>query len=160
MIPNHRTVSLFRTVSSSTFIMSDVQSIYIPSSNSGLIAGGQNLSNRQTVFFTSVDPMNKKHKDPEKIDLEAPRLAQYLHKVWKRHQDAVYWVDINLALKKGSTFYQTRSNAIILHETLPAYCTPKAIVMKSEEIIYQEVYGSLRPPPTISYKESRSGEDW
>ena len=28
----YRTVSLFRTVSSSTFIMSDVQSIYIPSS--------------------------------------------------------------------------------------------------------------------------------
>ena len=27
--------------------------------NSGLIPGGQNLSKRQTVFFTSVDPMNK-----------------------------------------------------------------------------------------------------
>ena len=26
--------------------------------NSGLIPGGQNLSQRQTVFFTSVDPMN------------------------------------------------------------------------------------------------------
>ena len=32
LIPLHRTMSLFRTVSSSTFIMSDVQSIYIPSS--------------------------------------------------------------------------------------------------------------------------------
>ena len=26
------------------------------------------------------------------------------------------WVDINLALKKGLKFYQTRSNAIILHD--------------------------------------------
>ena len=43
--------------------------------NSGLIQGGQNLSKRQTVFFTSVDPMNKEHKDPNNIDLEAPRLA-------------------------------------------------------------------------------------
>ena len=43
--------------------------------NSGLILGGQNLSKRQTVFFTSVDPMNKEHKDPDMIDLEAPRLA-------------------------------------------------------------------------------------
>ena len=32
LILHYRTLSLFRTVSSSTFIMSDVQSIYIPSS--------------------------------------------------------------------------------------------------------------------------------
>ena len=30
---------------------------------------------RQTVFFTSVDPMNKEHTDPNNMDLEAPRLA-------------------------------------------------------------------------------------
>ena len=35
--------------------------------NSGLISGGQNLSRRQTVFFTSVDPMHKERKDPEEI---------------------------------------------------------------------------------------------
>ena len=46
--------------------------------NSGLIPGGQNLSNRQTVFFLPVDPMDKNHKDPDTIDLEAPRLAQYM----------------------------------------------------------------------------------
>ena len=43
--------------------------------NSGLIPGGQILSKRQTVFITSVNPMNKEHKDPDEIDLEAPRLA-------------------------------------------------------------------------------------
>ena len=69
--------------------------------NSGLILGGQNLSNRQTVFFLPVDPMDKEHKDPDTIDLEAPRLAQYMLKTWKKHQNMVYWVDINLALKKG-----------------------------------------------------------
>ena len=37
--------------------------------NSRLIPGGQNLSKRQTVFFTSVDPMNKEYKDPDTIDL-------------------------------------------------------------------------------------------
>ena len=62
--------------------------------NSGLVPGGQILSNRQTVFFLPVDPMDKEHKDPEKIDLKAQRLAQYMHKAWKRHQDTVYWVDI------------------------------------------------------------------
>ena len=60
--------------------------------NSGLIPGGQTLSKRQTVFFTSVDPMNKEHRDPNKIDLEAPRLAWYHQKKWKKHQNTVYWV--------------------------------------------------------------------
>ena len=44
--------------------------------NSGLIPGGQNLSNRQTVSFLPVDPMDKERKDPDTIDLGAPRLAQ------------------------------------------------------------------------------------
>ena len=55
--------------------------------------------------------MDKTHKDPDVIDLSVPRRAQYLQKAWKRHQDAVYWVDINIAIKKGLTFYKTRSNA-------------------------------------------------
>ena len=45
--------------------------------NSGLTLGGQNLSKRQTASFTSVDPMNKEYRDPDKIDLDAPRLAWY-----------------------------------------------------------------------------------
>ena len=81
---------------------------------------------RQTVFFLPVDPMDKNHKDPETIDFSVPRRAQYLHKAWKRHQDAVYWVDINLALKKGLKFYQTRSNAIILHQNTPSLLHPES----------------------------------
>ena len=93
--------------------------------NSGLIPGGQNSGReRQTVFFTSVDLMNKEHTDPDVIDLEAPRLAWYHQKKWKKHQNTVCWVEIKLAPKKGCKFYQTRSNAIILYDTLPAYCIP------------------------------------
>ena len=49
-------------------------------------------------------------------------------------------------------FCQTRSNAIIFYDTLPAYCISIVVVMESEEIIYQKVYVSPRPPPKISYK--------
>ena len=80
--------------------------------NNGLVPGGQNLSRRQTVFFLPVDPRDESHRDPEYIDFSVPRLARYLHSAWKRHQDAVFWVDIDLAIKEGLTFYQTRSNAI------------------------------------------------
>ena len=123
--------------------------------NSGLILGGQNLSKRQTVFFLLVDPMDKEHKDTEKIDLEAPRLARYMHKAWKKHQNTVYWVDIKIAQKKGLKFYQTRSNAIILYNTLPAYCIPKVVRMKAAEIIYEKVYESPRQSPKISLRH-----DW
>ena len=112
------------------------------------------MSKRQTVFFMPVDPMDKEHKDPYEIDLEAPRLAWYKQKTWKRHQDTVYSVDIKLAQQKGLKFYQTRSNAIILHDTLPAYCIPKAIMMESGEIIYEIVCASFRPPPKISFKDN------
>ena len=73
----------------------------------------------------SVDPMIKEHRDPNNIDLEAPRLAWYHEKKWKNHQDTVYWVDIQLAQQKGLKFYETRSNAIILYGTFPACCIPK-----------------------------------
>ena len=123
--------------------------------NNGLIPGGQNASKRQTVFFLPIDPRDKGHKDPENIDLNVPRRAQYLHSAWKKHQDAVCWVDINLAIEKGLTFYQTRSNANILQETLPAYCIPKVVRLKTGEVLYEKAYMSPRPPPKISLRR-----DW
>ena len=108
---------------------------------------------RQTIFFTAENPMHKNHQDPQEVGLTKPRLASYKQK-WKVHQDTVYWVDVQLTQRKGLKFNQTRSNAVILYDTLPACCISKAIVMKSEDIIYQKVYVSPRPPPTISYKDN------
>ena len=99
--------------------------------------------------------MDKNQKDLDTIDLNVPRHAHYVHKAWKRHQNTVYWVDINLALKKGLKFHQTRSNAIILHATVPAYCIPKVVRMETGEVINEKVYASPRPPPKISLKH-----DW
>ena len=59
------------------------------------------MSRRQTVFFLPIDPRDTDHKDPEHIDFSVPRRARYVHSAWKRHQDAVFWVDIDLAIKKG-----------------------------------------------------------
>ena len=86
-------------------------------------AGGQNSSKeRQTVFFTAVNLMNKDHRDPQELDLTKPRLASYKQK-WKRHQDTVYWVDMQLAQQKGLKFYQTRCNAIACLPWVPE-CLP------------------------------------
>ena len=117
--------------------------------NNGLKLGGQNSSKRQTVFFLPIDPRDKSHKYFEKIDLDVPRRAQYLHNAWKKHQDAVYWVDIDLAIRKGLTFHQTRSNAIIFQGILPAYCIPKVVRLKTWEVLYEKAYKSPRPQPKI-----------
>ena len=84
--------------------------------------------------------MNKEYRDPNTVDLKAPRLARYLQTAWKKHQNIVYCVDIKLAQQKGFKFYQTRSNAIILYDTLPGHCIPKAIMMETGEIIYEKEY--------------------
>ena len=69
--------------------------------NNGLILGVQNSSKRQTVFFLPLDPRDKGHQDLAKFNFNEPRRAQYLHSAWKKHQDAVFWVDSNLAIQKG-----------------------------------------------------------
>ena len=112
------------------------------------------MSRRQTVFFLPIDPRDKDHEDPEHIDFSGPRRARYVHSAWKKHQDAVFWVDIDLAIREGLTFYQTRSNAIILQGTLPAYCIER---LKTGEVLYERPYLSPRPPPKISL---RHDHDW
>ena len=87
-----------------------------------------------------IDPRDKDHKDPEHIDLNVPRRAQYLHNAWKKHQDAEDWVDVDLAIRKGLTFYQTRSNAIILQGILPAYCIAKVARLKTGEVQNEKAY--------------------
>ena len=95
--------------------------------NSGLTPGGQNLSKRQTVFFLPVNPLDKEHKDPEKIDLEAPRLV---HNTCRQHGRSIRTRCIGSTsnLLKGKYWCSIKQDrtAIILHGTLPAYCIPKA----------------------------------
>ena len=120
--------------------------------SNGLILGDQNLSRRQCVFFLPVDPRKENHKDPEYIDYSAPRLARYLQNSWKRHQDTVFWVDIDLGIREGLMFYQTRSNAIILQGNLPAHCIVRAERLRNGEKLNERPYVSLCPPPRISLK--------
>ena len=76
--------------------------------------------------------MHKNHQDLIELDLTKPRLASYKKKL-KVHHRTVYWVEKQVAQRKGLKFYQARSNAVILYDTLPAYCISEAIVMNSGE---------------------------
>ena len=45
----------------------------------------------------------------------------------------------------------------ILQRTLPAYCIPKVVRLKTGEVLYEKSYMSPRPPPKISL---RHDHDW
>ena len=132
LILHYRTMSLFRTVSSSTCMYHVGCAINLHSIiNSGLIPGGQNLSNRETVFFLLVDPMDKEHKDPDTIDLGAPRRAQYMHKAWKKSKHGV----------------------LGRHQS----CSKERIEVLSDTI---ERHHASRNTPSLLYPESCSDGNW
>ena len=54
-------------------------------------------------------------------------------------QNAVYWCKLSLAQERGLLFYQTRSHAIVLYDTLPAVCIEKVVCMKTKDEPYQKV---------------------
>ena len=70
-------------------------------------------------------------------DTSQPRYARNEH-VWKVAQDALYWFEIGRAQRVRLKFYQTRSNAIILHDTLPPACIERVVSKKIVKSCIQE----------------------
>ena len=95
------------------------------------------------MFFTAVDPMDKNCVGQEEYNVTQLRLAAY-EQIWKIIQDAVYWVIIGRAQDMGLKFFQTRSNAIFLHDTLPPSCMEKVMSRKLKEILYTKTESKWR----------------
>ena len=114
--------------------------------NRGLIPGGVSLkTGRQAVFFTVVNPMDNQDGLVETpCDLSQARIAPYKN-TWKRFQNTVCWCNLKLAQQRGLQFYQTRSNAAILCDTLPAEFIEKARCMKTKDQLYKKERVILRP---------------
>ena len=86
-------------------------------------------------------------------DYSVPRRARYMQHAWKRHQDTVFWIDIDHGIiKEGLKFNQTKSNAIILQGVLPPSCIVRAERLKGGEPLYKRQYLSPRTPPKISLR--------
>ena len=90
-------------------------------------------------------------------DLTKPRIAPHKN-TWKRLQNMVYWCNLKLAQEKGSHFYQTRSHAVVLHNTQPAACIEKAVCMKTQEELYQKVRLTPRLPRVVLKSNSQCGQ--
>ena len=105
----------------------------------GLIPGGKSIRrDRQSVFFTAVNPMDARQDQREvEYDLDKPRIAPNKH-TWKAH-NTVHWCNLKLAQRKGLRFYQTRSHAITLSSTLPAILKEKVVFVKTGKKFLQSV---------------------
>ena len=84
-------------------------------------------------------------------DVTKPRIVFYETK-GKVYQNAVYWVNLTEAQKKGLTFYQTQSNAIILHDSVPANFIAMVVDTRSKEILHESTYLTPRPAPKIGLR--------
>ena len=82
-----------------------------------LIAGGKDTKEgQQIVFFSALDPLGDE-LDQEYQDSPKPRKVQYKSK-WKVTQDAIFWINLRKAQDEGLTFWQTRSHAVILYDSV------------------------------------------
>ena len=125
---------------SSTFITSDVRSIYSPSRiqdwyrEDKFWAKDRRYSSRLWILWT---------KNSE-ILTRSTWKHRFLHgtsrKSGRNIKTRCNGSTSNLFKRKDLSSIKTRSNAIILYDTLPAYGIPKAIMMKTGEIICEKVF--------------------
>ena len=101
---------------------------------------------RQTVFFTAFSLMTD-FEEEKYHDVTKPRKVQCKTK-WKVFQDAVCWINLRNHQDKGLAFWQTRSNATVLHDSMPADCVERLVNTKTEETLYQKVSLFPRTPTT------------
>ena len=90
-------------------------------------------------------------------DLSQAIIAPYKG-ILKRCQNTVSWCNLKLAQSRGLQFYQTRSNAVILHNTLPAICFEKAVCMKTKEELFHKVCLTPRLPRVVIKANSYGGQ--
>ena len=148
----YRTMSLFRMVSSSTFITLDVQSIYIPSSIQDWYWEVKIWANGRQYSFCLWIPWTKNTRILRKSTWKHRVLHGTCIKHGRNIKTRCIGSTSKLAQKKGLKFYQTRSNGIILYNTLPACCIPKVVRMEIGEIKNEKVHESPRTPPKSSLR--------
>ena len=77
-------------------------------------------------------------QEREYQDVSKPRQVHPKIK-WKVSQDAIYCINLRKAQDKGQKLWQTRSNAILLKDSVPVDCVERVVNTKTEEILCQIV---------------------
>ena len=70
----------------------------------------------------------------------------------------VVQIEASSLKRKVCLFYQTRSHAVVLYNTLPAACIEKAVCMKTQDELYQKVRLTPRVPRVVLKSNSQHGQ--
>ena len=119
-----------------------------PSPSQNIVQGQQVRNFSVLRSDTAVNLISIHLHKQRDYDVTKFRIAVYKQN-WKIHQNTVYPANLKIGQKKGLTFYQTRFNAIILRNTLPAACIGKVVVMNSEEVLKNKICESPRSPRKV-----------
>ena len=149
----YRTMLLFRAASSSTFIMSDVQSICIPSSIRNWYLEVKIWGTDRQYSCCLWIPWTRTIR----ILIRSTWMNRVMHNTCIKHgrniRGTVYWVDINLAKDWCSIKHDRTLSFFMKHSQLLVF--RKVVRMETGEVKNEKVYMSPRPPPKISLKH-----DW
>ena len=124
--------------------------------NSGLVPEDKFWATDGQYSFCLVDPMDKNHKDPDTIDLEAPRPARYMQKHGRNIKiqcvgstSTLLWRKDWSSMKHDRTLsFFTKHSQLIVSRKLFGWKLERSCTRR-------KVYASPRPPPKISLKD-----DW
>ena len=106
-----------------------------------------------------MNPMDSQDGVGETLsDLSQGRIAPYKN-TWRPFQNTVIWCNLKLAQQRGLQFYETRSNAVILYDTLPAEFIEKAICMKTKDQPYQRESVILRQRVVLKANSQSVSQD-
>ena len=114
---------------------------------------------RQAVFYTIANPIvYQDGSGKTSCDLSPARIAPSKN-TWKRFQNTVFRCNLKLAQQRGLRFYQTRSNAVILYDTLLAEFIEQAICMKTKDQLYQREGMILRLRVVLKANSQSGSQD-
>ena len=113
------------------------------------------------MFFTVVNPMDNQDGFGEEkpfatCQKQESRQTKILGNAF---QDTVFWCTLKIAQQRGLEFFQTRSNAVILYDTLPAEFIEKAICMKNKDQLHQWESVILRPRVVLEANSQSGSQD-
>ena len=126
----------------------------------GLVARGkERQEERQTIFFTPLDPFNSDADEAESVsDTSKPREVKY-QTHWRPEQDAVYWIHLSTARGAGLEFLADRFQCYYYVPVCAKRMRRKGCQRKwKERIVRQSTYTSQRTKVTLraSWVHARS----
>ena len=107
---------------------------------SGLIPGGSLKRDRQSVFFTAVNPMDDDQGMGEiRYNLDKPRIAPYKN-TRRPYQNTVYWCNSKDRSEERIAILSNTITPFVLYNTLLAIRIEKAVCMKTKEELFHKIY--------------------